>query len=222
MVSVLLPTTGRAEMAEKCVRRLIETTTQPLELCIAVDRDLETVKHLKHIHYPDRVKKRLDLSNAYRGCSRAWNDALALSHGDPVVFAADDLEWGEGWLDAALEALRKHPGCLIGLNDGHWGEELSTHYVAPRNFIIEVLGGRLSWDYAHSFNDAETTERARRANRYYWCEEARVYHSHWIFGDRVKDETDTRTLGSHGESEARFKERRAAGFPNDMRPIITR
>jgi GT2 family glycosyltransferase len=67
-----------------------------------------------------------------------------------------------------------------------------------REFITEVLGGRIAWEgYKHSFNDLETTNRARAAGRYHWCEDARVYHAHWLFGDRKKDDTDTRRLPLH-------------------------
>jgi glycosyltransferase involved in cell wall biosynthesis len=217
LVSVLLPTTGRPERAEACVRSLLRTTEgHDIEVCAAVDADHETAKRL------DDLGCYIDFSDELRG-NDAWNVALSFAVGDPIVFAADDLDFQPGWLDAALEALSEHPGCLIGFNDGHWGAELSTHYLMSRDFIIEVLGGRVAWGahYPHSFNDAEVNERAKRANRYFWCEEARVYHSHWLFGDREKDETDTRNLGGHAAAEQKFRERQAAGFPDDLPPILT-
>ena len=209
---MLFPTTGRPDRAETCLRQLRDTAPH-LEIVAAVDADPETA---------ERIGPLVDLllySDSYRG-NQAWNDCLAEATGDPIVFAADDLVWGDGWLDAALQALEEHPGCLIGFNDGHWGEELSTHYLMPRAFIVEVLGGRVAWNYPHSFNDAETTERARRAGRYHWCEDAHVHHDHWLFGGRAKDPTDTRNLGRHSEAERLFKERRAAGFPNDYPAVI--
>lgn len=215
-------------MAERCVRGLIETTEgHDIEIVCAIDADPETARRLRSLRreFPKRVTWIFSVKPNYRGNSRAWNDALALSHGDPVVFAADDLEWQEGWLDAALERLSEFEDGwgLVGFNDGHWGEELSTHYLMSRRFIVEVLGGLVAWDfYRHSFNDLEVNERAKRAGRYAWCEQARVFHSHWLFGDRQKDETDTRTLGDHAEAERIFKQRQSEGFPNDgIEPVIT-
>jgi hypothetical protein len=206
-------------MAEACVRNLRDTTTgHEVEIIAAVDADPET---------RDRIEPLVDVllySDAYRGNSRAWNDALAASTGDPVVFAADDLKWREGWLDAALAQLQEFPDGwgLVGFNDGHWNAELSTHYLMSRRFIIEVLGGVVAWDwYQHSFNDLEVNERAKLAGRYAWCESAHVYHSHWVFGDRPQDETDTRTLGSHSAAEVMFRARQAAGFPCNYEPVIT-
>ena len=154
---------------------------------------------------PDRFRVVVDWQAELRGPSRAWNDALALSNGDPVVLAGDDLEWQPGWLDAALQALQGFPDGwgLVGFNDGHWdGGELSTHYLMSRRFVVEVLGGVVAWEcYTHSFNDVEMCERAQAAGRYVWAEDAKVYHAHWLFGDRPQDATDQRNLPRHGESQ---------------------
>lgn len=218
-VSVLFPTTGRPDMAEACLRQLRSTTLDhDVQIVAAVDADEESYERLKGL------ADKITYSAEYRGCSRAWNDALKLAKGDPVVFAADDLEWGVGWLDAALARLGGFPDGwgLVGFNDGHWREDLSTHYLMSRRFIVEVLGGVVAWDfYQHSFNDLEVNERAKAAERYAWCEEAHVTHRHWTFGDRVQDATDTRLLGAHGDSERIFRERQAAGFPADYPPVIT-
>jgi GT2 family glycosyltransferase len=218
-VSAILATTGRPDMAERCVAGLRLTTAHhDVEIIAAVDADEETARRL----YP--LVETVLYSDEYRGCSRAWNDALAATAGDPVVLVADDLIFRHGWLDAALDKLNGFPGGwgLVGFNDGHFGEELSTHYLMSRRFIVEVLGGVVAWqDYKHSFNDLETTERARRAGRYRWCEDAHVDHEHWLFGGREMDTTDQRELPNHPGSQAAFSRRAAAGFPNDYDPVIT-
>lgn len=221
MISVLLPTTGRPDRAELCVRALRETTTgHEVEIIAAVDADETSRDRLRPL------ADRLLYNDEFRGCSKAWNDCLAVSTGDPVVFAADDLIWQPGWLDSALEHLAEFPDGwgLVGFNDGHWGPELSTHYLMSRRFIVQVLGGVVAWDfYPHSFNDAEVCERARAAGRYAWCERAKVYHEHWLFGDRAQDETDRRKLGEHAAAQQVFEQRKAQGFPNDgVTPVIMR
>jgi hypothetical protein len=206
-------------MAERCVADIRLTTTHhDVEIIAAVDADEETAQRL------GPLVDALLYSDEYRGCSKAWNDALAATAGDPVVLVADDLLFNHGWLDAALKELGEFEDGwgLVGFNDGHFGEELSTHYLMSRRFIVEVLGGVVAWqDYKHSFNDLETTERARRAGRYRWCEDARVDHEHWIFGNRSRDETDERELPNHPGSQEGYLRRAAAGFPNDYDPVIT-
>jgi glycosyltransferase involved in cell wall biosynthesis len=217
VISVLLATMGRPEMALDTIQSLWDTV-EGVEIVVAVDGPDEELERFRH---RDLI---LSHSTEPRGSSRAWNDALELATGDPIVLAADDLEFEPGWLDAALETLAQFEDGwgLVGFNDGHWGPELSTHYLMSRRFIVEVLGGVVAWDcYRHSFNDREANARAVAAGRYAWCENARVYHRHWLFGDRPQDETDTRLLGEHPESERVFLERQAAGFPNTYEAVIT-
>jgi glycosyltransferase involved in cell wall biosynthesis len=218
-VSILLATTGRPKRAEKCVQQLRDTTEgHSLEVIAAVDADEETARPL------DPIVDVLLYEEEFRGNAKAWNDCLEVSTGDPVVLAADDLVWHPGWLDAALGRLAAFEDGwgLVGFNDGHWREDLSTHYLMSRRFIVEVLGGVVAWEaYQHSFHDLETCERAKLANRYAWCEGAVVRHEHWTFGDRPRDDTDTRTLGQHALAQQAFDVRKAAGFPNDgITPVI--
>lgn len=228
-VSVLFPTTGRPDRAEACVKQLRETTrnlgpnsksvrTPELEIIAAVDKDPESARRLAPL-----VDKLL-VAPFYRGCSQAWNDCLAEATGTYIVFAADDLIWKPGWLEASLAMMEDFDGGwgLVGFNDGHWDAELSTHYIMHRRFIVEVLGGVVAWPaYKHSFNDLEVNERAKAAGRYAWCEDAHVEHEHWLFGGRPQDETDTRRLPQHPEDERIYKERKAAGFPCDYEPVIS-
>jgi len=229
VISVLLATTGRPDGAEACVRSLIDTTDDyDIQLVTAVDADGETMNRLAAIdrEAPLRFQWAVSYRDEMRGSSKAWNDALAYATGDPVVLAADDLEFQPGWLDAALATLSEFEGGwgFVGFNDGHWNghTDFSTHYLMSRRFIAEHMGGVVAWDcYKHSFNDREANARARRAVRYAWCENAHVTHNHWIFGDRAQDGTDTRLLGLHPVSERAFLYREAQGFPDDFEPVIT-
>ena len=214
--SVLLATTGRPEMALRCVQGIRETAE--VEIVASVDADPKTAR---------LIAPHVDILNVcpdYRGCSRAWNDALREATGEHLVLAGDDLRWGENWLQNALQWLSQLPDGwgMVGFNDGHTnGDEYSTHYLVSRRLITEVLGGVIAWEcYRHSFNDVEMTERARTAGRYVWAEDAHVYHDHWLFGDRPKDATDAKNLGGHPQSERIFNQRKAAGFPNDYDPVI--
>lgn len=219
-VSVLFPTTGRPEMAERCLFQLRETTAgRRVEVIAKVDCDPETAVRIAPLC------DKLVVATEYQGCSRGWNDCLRESKGEQIVFAADDLVWGPGWLEAAQAKLAELPDGwgMVGFNDGHWnGDELATHYLMSRRFVIEVLGGVVAWDfYEHSFNDVEVNDRAKAAGRYVWAPEALVRHEHWTYGDRPQDATDSRTLARHGVAEAKYRERQAAGFPTDYEAVIT-
>jgi glycosyltransferase involved in cell wall biosynthesis len=224
LTSIILPTTGRKDRAVTCIQGLIATTKdRDVEIIAVVDADPESRDAIsKALH---GVKHRLLYSDTLRGCSKAWNDGLAVAAGEYIVIAGDDLRWGDGWLDEAIKVmltLGPKGGC-VGLNDGHWNGavEVATHYMLSRDFIITVLGGVVAWEfYKHSYNDLEITERARAAGRYAWAEQAKVIHEHWLFGGREKDATDNLWLGQHGEATKIYEERKAAGFPCDYVPVI--
>lgn len=223
LVSVIFPTTGRKDMALAALKSLFATTQEyHLEVIAVVDADMDSADAIRST-FKGKVNI-VDYSPNYRGCSKAWNDGLAQSTGDYIVLAADDLEFTDGWLDEALKVMDTLPdgGGLVGFNDDVWnGNELATHYLFSRQFIIDHMGGRLAWEcYRHSFNDVETNERAKRANRYAWAEKAVVKHHHWTKGGREQDATDTRWLPEWQASSNAYEARRVAGFPNDYPPVI--
>lgn len=220
MISILLATTGRPEMAVDCLSSILDTTEGRLvEYVVAIDNDFITQERVETL-FKERKVSRLKVSyqEDYRGPSKAWNDALRLSAGDPVVLAADDLIFHPGWLEAAQEKMAELPegGGLVGFNDTQIdGQGLATHYMLSRWFIDHYLGGVIAWEfYKHSFNDVEINERAKLANRFIYAPKAIVEHRHWIFGTRSQDATDTRFLGEHAESQAKYTERAAQGFPD--------
>jgi GT2 family glycosyltransferase len=215
-VSVLIPTTGRPELAQACVQGIRDTTQGlDVEIVLAVDHDDRSRELL------EPLVEILDYSDDYRGCARAWNDALALCTGDLIVWTGDDVEWEPGWLTAAMDCEAEHPDWLIGLNDGITPPDRATHFLMSRRFIVDVLGGVVAWpEYLHSFHDLEICERARRAGRFVWCEQARLKHIHWLWGSRAQDDTDRRNLGGHPDSERQYALRAAAGFPNNYDPRI--
>jgi hypothetical protein len=227
LISIVLPTTGRRDMALDGLRGLLATTyTFPVEYVVVVDHDEDSYVAIDELLASAGVRYVMDYSDEYRGHAAAWNRGLELSHGEFIVFAADDLEWGEGWLTEAMQVMReRHDGYgLVAFNDGHHdGRKLGTHYLLSRSFIIDHLGGRLSWEcYKSQYVDMEVNERAKRVGRYAWAEKARVTHQHWMFGTRGKDETDARNEAADAESKAAYLARLEAGFPDDYPPVIVR
>jgi len=224
LTSIIIPTTGRRDRAVACISNLIATTkNQDVEIIVVVDADRESFTALSRALRG--VKHRLDYSDTYRGNKAAWNRGLELSAGDYIVFGADDLVWGENWLPAALDVMRARfgsEGGLVGFNDGHWdGAILSTHYIMSRQFIVEVLGGCIAWDwYKHSFNDLEVNDRAKAAGRFAWAKEAQVTHQHWTYGDRPMDDTDSRWLGHYEAARSMYELRKSLGFPVNYPAVI--
>lgn len=232
LVSICMPTTGRAEQAVACVARCLETAENwMLEFCCAVDVDRESVEALtkwfQAYQEPNLHGWAIPFSDHYQGQPAAWNACLKASRGEYVVFAADDLWWMPGWLDAAMTCMATLPegGGLVGFNDLHRTGAMkkeSTHYLASRRFVIEHLNGCIGFPNCNgACNDSEACARARRAGLYVPCYEAKVEHRHYNHGLRAMDATDFLWADKKRKSLGEFRRRARLGFPDDFEPAIT-
>ncbi len=230
MISVLIPSTGRPTHLENTLDSLYHSTNSRslIELVLVVEKDPTSTKVARE--YLDRFGRVIidcDTSRTdYQGSPAAWDRALSLCTGEFIVFAADDLTFHDGWLQEALKVMEEwfdKNGGLVGFNDGIWdGLELSTHYLMSRWFVVNILGGRISWPcYVHSFNDLETNDRAKDARRHAWAPRAAVTHNHWFVGTREQDDTDKRALKGYEASKLAYDNRRSNGWPQTYPPTIT-
>ena len=226
LVSVILPTTGRKDRAVACLSRLLESVKQPVEVICVVDHDESSYLAIHDIDIPG-LGKVVDISYSgqYRGIGRSFNDGLALSRGEYIVPASDDVWFEDGWLEAAMREMKKLPegGGLVALNDTHHnGAELATLFMASRWFICKYMNGVLFFEcYRYWHSDIEATERAKRAGRYAWAKNSVVRHDHWAWGTRAEDNTDRLNKKFLDESAVICARRREAGWPNDFSPVIT-
>jgi len=148
LVSVIFPTTGRKDRAVNCIKRLCETTQEHnIEIVCVVDADPQSRDALEKFmldyqwsHPGQLIRQCVLYSGAYRGHVASWNSGLKECKGEYIVFAADDLWWGDRWLDIALATMRTFPDGwgLVGFNDTHYGEAIPcTHYIA----VHSLMGG---------------------------------------------------------------------------------
>jgi len=226
-ISVVIPSKGRPAQLAACVRRLFETTRgHTVEAVVVCDEqeayDL-TIDALERAFVsPDH----LVWSWATLPVIPAFNEGLRMSTGDALVLGADDLWWGDGWLDAALEALNTLDDAdgLVGLNDlAPIKRDYATHYLMTRRYLARENGGVLACPhYQHTYIDPEACARALRAERYVFAEDARVDHRHWLWGKAEKDPTYTETDPTIEHDRQMYAQRAALGFPDDYPPVIRR
>jgi hypothetical protein len=163
------------------------------------------------------------------GPGYAWNVALSGAPDcDAYFLASDDMEFTDGWLEEVMIVLRDelHGRGLVGINDGRKdsgriraGTIEPTHYLMTRDFIVEHNGGLAAYPYPVDWTDLEANIRARKAGKWAYAERALVRHV-WI-GARGGDEHFKRNQTKKREAKALYRMRFAAGFPNDVQPILT-
>jgi len=162
LVSVCVPTLGRVAKLSRLLRLIEANAEWPHEVLIGWDE-----------FPPNR-----------RGCPTVLSELVSRSKGDFVCYLGNDLIPQPGFLRIAMEAMQKwfpEMDGLVGLADQYWrAGELATHWVASKR-LLPMLGGQFFFEgYTHTCCDSELTERCRQANKYVWCEEAKVYHDHPI------------------------------------------
>ncbi len=219
MVSVVLPTKGRAAQAARCVERFLQTSRgYGVEVVVVTDEDPETVAACR-----DSGALVLD-PPVSRGAIWAWNFGAAIAEGDVLVLGADDLWPMHGWCGEMLERMAAFPegDGLVGFNDlARRGEELATHYAMSRRYCARYNGGVLACPkYRHFYIDNEANARAKRAGRFVWAEFAVLEHRHPAWQKAPVDAGyAARQPWIDGDAQT-FFERAQAGFPDDFDPVV--
>lgn len=214
LVSIIMPTRERPKQALRCINRFWQTTRgYDVEIIVLTD-DPATVA----------VMPMLDLEPR-SSALELWNHGARQASGDVLVLAADDLWPFHGWLGETLERMGDFPdarGGMIGFNDlGRDGSALATHWAITRAAAIAWNGGVLVPPcYHHYFVDNEVTERLRRADRYIWATNAIVEHRHPAFGKAQADALYLAKLPLMDVDGAIFRQRQAAGFPDDFPAVL--
>lgn len=224
LVSIVMPTVGRAEQAVEVVRQTVKTAGHhALEFVCPVDVEKETPGALVEVFLELEVPFVIVWQGEeYLLHARSWNRGLRHASGDYIVFFADDCWPEEGWLDEALRVMGTLPGGsgLVGFNDKRRkGHHEATHYIATRECVLEHLNGCIGFEhYQAHCNDSEACRRARKAGCYKWADKAVVVHMQK--DDETRMRNHDRRKGAQDIKE--MKRREKQGFPNDFEPAIVR
>lgn len=221
--AILLPSLNRPEQVARCVDTL-RSTTDWRDVDIKVMIDLSDKASERAL---DGMPIELVFTTNKKGSIAAWNEMLGLFNNyHAYVAAADDLIFRQGWYAAAMKALDKLGGDgFVGFNDLHYdgNKDWSTHWLATRDFLIDHNGGVIyAPHYGSWWCDPEVCERARRAGKYIWAEDAIVEHLHADYGKAKYDKTYTDANHYHPLDTETYKRRQAAGFPDDFPPVLRR
>ncbi len=210
LISVIMPTLGRAERLKIAVNSLWRSTGIPVE-CIVVSEEAKSLKIAQELGCKPLISGGTAVEK--------WNLGLQLALGEWIALGADDLIYHHTW---AEEALRANTGGFVGFND-MWlrTDEFSTHFMMTRDFMIEHNGGCLAIPAYHSWCiDMETAARAKRAGVYVWARKAIVEHRHVDHGIARMDATYEIGRKWHEIDKTIFENRELAGFPDDFEPVI--
>lgn len=218
---------NRRDLLVRTLTSLFETTKGiDVEAVVVIDCDESSLKACEDLRTTNGWNIVPDYSPTQRGAINCWNIGLAKARADIFFHQGDDLTYSDGWLDKALEAHRTKLNSfgLVGVNDSihNGGQTVATHVLFDRAFCREHLGGIMAIPVVKYYGaDVWLTEVAKRAGRFYWCEDAVVYHLHPCVGKREVDDTDKSHMDWFEEDVRKMDELRGAGFPITWEPVIT-
>jgi GT2 family glycosyltransferase/glycosyltransferase involved in cell wall biosynthesis/Flp pilus assembly protein TadD len=111
-VSIIIPVFNKVDFTRKCLEALRTTTPEGSYELIIVDNGSSDGTHtfLDTLPLPSRI-----ISNSDNlGFARACNQGAQEAHGEYLLFLNNDTEPHPGWLDALVEAARRHSAGVVG------------------------------------------------------------------------------------------------------------
>lgn len=212
MIEIIVPTFGRPNRLAPLLDNLAKTTPpRSYWVLFVVDpddtptwealEDLVGFTALEHAGtYPAKV-----------------NAGVRASQADWLLLTADDVVFGEGWLEAAMAHAREDVG-VIGTNDLHnpavQQGDYATQILVARWYVelgtIDEPGKVFCEGYHHNGVDVELCETAKARGAYAHAHDSVIEHLHPTWGKGERDATYERgCFAEVGADEALLRARRA-------------
>lgn len=215
IVSVVVPTMGRAHKLQRVAANIRETTASPHEiLMVAEPGDQATRDAILAI-----PRVRLILNQRKSCYAGAINTAASVMTGRYLFTGSDDLKFHPGW-DTAVLSVMKDGVQVGGTNDllhpmVPTGEH-ATHYLVSRSYITTTGGVPdkepglvLNEDYDHGCTDSEFIGVARTRGVFAPCLQSVVEHLHVEARKSPDDATYQRGRAHHDTDQALWLARQA-------------
>lgn len=186
VVSILVPVLGRPHRVRPVIDSIAAATPEPHEVLFLADQaDHDTIAAIRDAGA---------LVEAPGGSyARKINHGVRATRAPLVFFAADDLDFRDGWLAAAQQRLTDTVG-VVGVNDLiQRRRDHATHFLVARWYAqmptIDGQPGPMHEGYHHWFVDDEFIATARKRDAYAYAPTAHVAHMHPMNGQAPDDAT---------------------------------
>jgi glycosyltransferase involved in cell wall biosynthesis len=169
-VSIVIPTLGRPEKLDRCIKSIFDNSGYP-------DDRFEVVP--EYDNFEDR-----------QGAPKTLKKGVARAKGELIMFLGNDTVPQQNFLIEAvnrmIEVFPEQDG-LIGLNDEYFEGDQAAHWLASKK-LLPFLGGEFfHTGYHHVCCDNELIERCKTIKKYAWAEKSKLFHDHPILGGPPDD-----------------------------------
>jgi glycosyltransferase involved in cell wall biosynthesis len=123
-VSVVVPTYNRAYIIRDALQSALDQTYRPFEIIVADDGSTDNTAEIVKRFETQKVRYIRHQSN--KGCSAAYNTAIAAATGDVIAFLDSDDLWNPEYLETLVLFLEKHPKVDVVFCDVELQEKTET------------------------------------------------------------------------------------------------
>lgn len=226
MISVVVPVLARPQNAWEVATSIRENTRGQHEIVFMVSPD-DPVEEEACTATGERVVV-VPWSAGPGDFAKKCNAGFALTSGEFVFLAADDLAFHEGWDERALECAGDRYA-VVGTNDlGNptvMRGRHSTHSLVRRSYVAEY---GLTWDgkpgmvyaeaYDHQYVDTELVAVAIDRGVFVFCADSLVEHLHPLWNKGAMDATYTKGMADGLADRRLFEKRRRELAGRDVAP----
>ena len=163
IVSIIIPTLGRAEGLEKCIESIKQSKYPQHRLQVIVVDGQETV--------PCKV------ANTLKDCT-----------GNLIIYAANDMTFHPDAILNAVEASKKHG--LVAFSSGELYPDngnICEHFLIRRDIIPKINGQIFDTGFHHVGCDNFLWAQCTKLGEAYRCEDAKVTHNHFTKGSEMDE-----------------------------------
>jgi len=211
MLSIVIPTLGRAHLLEQLATQIAANTQADHHLYLMVEfSDSDSIAVGEALQAPGTICVGL-----FGSCAAGYNAGYDISTEPYIFLGNDDLEFPPDWDVPPLALLEAEPEIgVVGVQDGH--DRMTCFSMVRRSFIEEQSGvydkpATLVHEYTSQFVDTELAEYAQHRGVWKACHAGGVIHRHPDFGDSDDPNHPNylKTKQTWAEDEATFEARKA-------------
>ncbi len=219
-IDIGIPTLNRREKCTVCVDSILVGDYQEVRVFLLFSNQNELFRYAKQYQHDKRV--RCEMTD-YSKVSSCWNNFVAKSTADLVLFLCDDCSLDVDCLANAVKEMRKQfpdGDGIVGLNVTNyppsWPEAITQYgfRLVGKKFHARFPEGQAYCpEYYRFYVDTEMGEYSKAVGRFCFCEGAHMRHFHPNAPGGTLDETHYANRGEKQKWDVEiWNARQAAGY----------
>ena len=188
-MSIVIPTLGRAEGVARLLESVLKLNYPKDKLEVVIYHDGEAIP--KGAEDMQNATVKVYGSEIRQGVPKTLKTAVALSTGDWIVYAANDMEFEPDCLMAAFKQAMDNNKHFMAFHEGEVTPDegnICTHFMIDRK-LVDKLGGEIfDIEFHHVGVDNLLWAKMKKLGQAMHCTRAKIIHHHFSRTGQPQDE----------------------------------